>query len=87
MAITNLFVPTGKFDEFEYHPCKVVDEDKNLKKEIQSIEQCEPEEAEFWSVYVHLIGGGLDCIADCATEDEAKQLIEILEYVRIFGKV
>lgn len=67
------------FDCFEVHPCRVVGEDKSLPIAIQSIEQCEPNEAEFWSVYVHLIGGGLDCIADCETEKQANELVEFLK--------
>lgn len=71
-------LPKTGFDAFEVHPCKVVYEDKSLDPKIQAVEQCEPEEAEFWSVYIHLVGGGLDCIADCETEEQANQLVEFL---------
>ena len=33
---------------------------------------CEPHEAEFWSVFGHLIEGGLECFEDFATEAEAQ---------------
>lgn len=75
------------FDEIEVHPCKVVDENKSLPSKIQAVEQCEPEEAEFWSVYVHYEKGGLDCIADCATEKDANDLKDfLLEFVERFVK-
>jgi hypothetical protein len=65
-------------DGFEVHPCKIVDEDINLDPKIQAVEQCEPEEAQFWSVYIHYEGGGLDCIADCDTEELANELYAFL---------
>ena len=68
-----------KFDCFEVHPCKVVDGEAEFPTIKQCVEQCEREEAEFWSVYVHLTGGGLDCIADCETEELANQLVEFLK--------
>lgn len=62
---------------FEVHPCK---EDEH------GVEQCEPEEAEFWSVYVRFIPsrkndqfGGVDCIADCETEEMANNLVSFLK--------
>ncbi len=83
MAVKNLALPSKdtKFDEIEVHPCKVVDEDKTNNLTVQAIEQCEPEEAEFWSVYVHFVGGGIDCIADCDTKDEADTLAEIIKRI------
>lgn len=66
------------FDEFEIHPCKVIEE-VDIPNKLQLIEQCEPNEAQFWSVYIHIMGGGLDCIADCETEQHAKGLVEFLK--------
>jgi hypothetical protein len=63
------------FDGFEVHPCREYDKDTKSAH----IEQCEASEAEFWSVYVHLVGAGLDCIADCETENEANDLITFLK--------
>lgn len=75
LAITNELSKNG-FDCFEVHPCKVVDGEENLP--IQCIEQCDNKDAQFWSVYVHIIGGGLDCIADCETEELANELVKFL---------
>jgi len=76
--ITKDFIKTG-FDGFELHPCKVINGVDSILAEHEYIEQCEPNEAEFWSVYVHLVGAGLDCIADCENEQQAKNLIAFLE--------
>lgn len=82
--ITKDFRLTG-FDGFEVHPCKVVEE-INIPDKLQCVEQCEPAEAQFWSVYVHLVGAGLDCIADCETEKEANELVEFLKALICFYK-
>lgn len=34
-------------------------------------EVCEPHEADFWSVYAHLVAGGVECFEDFGTEAEA----------------
>lgn len=59
------------FDEIEVHPCRYIDKD--------SIEQCEPNDAHFWTVYYHLTDGGLDCIADFATKKLANTFKNFLE--------
>lgn len=74
------------FDGFEVHPCKVYEEAEATLNKKQFVEQCKPAEAEFWSVYVHLVGAGLDCIADCKTEKEANELVEFLTALRTFYK-
>jgi len=59
------------FDEIEVHPCRYIDKD--------SIEQCEADNADFWTVYYHLTDGGLDCIADFATKKLANTFKNFLE--------
>lgn len=58
-------------DSFEVHPCTEINEEGD-------VEQCEPKDAQFWSVYVHYKGGGLDCIADCDTEGLANDVVNFL---------
>jgi len=77
LGITKDLLLNG-FDGFEVHPCKVIEE-ISLPDKLQTVEQCEPEDADFWSVYVHLVGGGTDCIADCETERQANELVEFLK--------
>lgn len=66
-------VPTdSQWDCFEIQPIK----------EFEGVcEVCDPEEAEFWSVYVHLVRGGVDCIADVPGEKHAYELVAMLESV------
>lgn len=70
------------FDGFEIHPCKQFEDPKG----VQFVEQVEPEEAEFWSVYVHNVSGGLACIADFATEAQAEAFQILCESLLIFNK-
>jgi hypothetical protein len=56
------------FDALEIHPCVGVGTD-SLDNLI--VEQCEPEDAHFWSVFGHLRTGGTDDFEDFATEAEA----------------
>lgn len=65
------------FDAVEIHPCQSID---------NYVEQCEPEEAHFWSVYFHIAGEGLTCIADCDTQETAIALETLLENVMGFNE-
>ena len=42
-------------------------------------EVCEESEASFFSVYLHQVSGGVDCVADLPTLELAKQLAELIE--------
>jgi hypothetical protein len=39
-------------------------------------EQCAPHEAHFWSVFGHLVTGGLECFADFPSQAEAEAFAE-----------
>lgn len=67
------------FDGFEVQPCKEI--------EPEIIEVCEPHEADFWSAYYHLTAGGVDCIADFETQEQANTFIEFLESVVKFNRM
>jgi hypothetical protein len=56
------------FDALEIHPCAVVDRDASG---TEFIEQCEPEEAHFWTVYGHCRTGGVSAFEDFTTKAEA----------------
>lgn len=38
---------------------------------LSCVEPCEPHEAHFWSAYVHLKRGGVECIGDFPDEESA----------------
>lgn len=72
-----VFVKVDKpFDGFEIHPCK----EYKAPSGARFIEQIdEGEQADMWSVYVHLKEGGLSCIADLDTEQQALDFVEMIE--------
>lgn len=74
-----------EFDALEIHPCAVVD---RLGDGTEIVEQCGPENADFWTVYGHYRTGGVDAFEDFKTEAEAiafhDELIAI--YPHLSGK-
>lgn len=63
-----------KADGLEIHPVR-----EEMDEQGGYCEQCEPEEAHFWSVYAHLEEGGVDCLEDFPTEAEARRYAERLK--------
>lgn len=73
-------------DGLEIHPVReLTDEDDGSSY----CEQCEPHEAQFWSVYGHLKEGGVLCLEDFPSETEARAFAQTLlsawPHLRIFG--
>lgn len=68
-------------DGLEVSPCRPDGDD--------SVEVCEPAQAEFWSLYVHLATGGVDWVADYRTEAdalaEARRLLRFHPGLRVNG--
>lgn len=56
-------LPLTDYDAIELHPCW---------KAGDVIERCSPDEADMWSVYLHLREGGVECIGDLDSLSEAK---------------
>ena len=73
-------------DGLEIHPVHVVEigEDGTAY-----CEQCEPEQARFWSVFGHLRSGGVLCFGDFASASEARHfahaLLDEWPKLRTFG--
>lgn len=70
IEVFSVLCANKQIDAFEVHPVRAVDE---------SYEQCEPKDADFWSVYVHYPNEGLRCIADCTTEKAATDLATLIQ--------
>lgn len=64
------------FDDYEIHGVKEFRENG-----MKWCEQVDDSEAEFWSLYGHIPGGGLDCIGDFNTRRYAEEI-----YARITGR-
>lgn len=76
-----------QYDGLEIHPVRNIESDPATGNIF--CEPCEPEEAHLWSVYGHLIEGGVQCFEDFATEAEARafamKLLDAYPHLRIFG--
>jgi hypothetical protein len=68
-------LPTA-FDLYEIHGIKEYDESNN-----PWCEQVSDDEADFWSLFGHIPGQGLDCIGDFKTREHAEEI-----YARITGQ-
>lgn len=66
----------GYWNGFEINPVHVIGKSESGK---DIIEQCEPEEAQAWSVYIHLVDGGSECISDHATQQDAETFVTFLK--------
>lgn len=75
--IRNLTAPTMSFQQMDINPCRTIEKGANGEKDI--VEQCEESEAEFYSIYVHLRRGEIQCIADCDNLKEAQEFVEFLK--------
>jgi hypothetical protein len=73
------------FDGLEIHPCRT----EFVGDGTPFIEQCEPAEAEFWSVYGHCREGGVLCLEDFAGPEEARafagRLLAVWPHLQAFG--
>jgi hypothetical protein len=50
-----------RFEAFEVHGCLTVGQDE---QGVAILEQCDDNDASLWSVYGHLVTGGLECLGD-----------------------
>ena len=57
-----------EFDALEIHPCCLV---ATTPAGEQIVETCKPTDADFWTVYGHLITGGVEAFEDFASEAQA----------------
>ena len=63
-----------KWDNIEMNAVCYTDRDEPKL----GVEMCDPEFADFWSVYLHDINGGVSCVADLQTREEADSLFDLL---------
>ena len=84
------------YDGLEIHPvADIFDETRggirpsNAAPDETCFEQCEPEDAQAWSVFGHLKSGGVECFEDFTTEAEARafadQLLEAWPHLKAYG--
>jgi len=71
-------LPT-RFDDYEIQPCRRYREADEPDRAF--VEPCEPFEADFWTVYGHIPGQGVQAIGDFDTREHAKEV-----FARITGR-
>jgi hypothetical protein len=73
-----------RFDAFEVHGCLTVGEDE---QGLTILEQCDDNLASLWSVYGHLVTGGLECLGDFNTRAKAGMFLADLEEAAITAEL
>jgi len=71
-------LPT-RFDNYEIQPCRRYWEPDEPDRAF--VEPCEPFEADFWTVYGHIPGQGVQAIGDFDTREHAEEV-----FARITGR-
>ena len=71
-------LPT-RFDDYEIQPCRRYCEADEPDRAF--VEPCEPFEADFWTVYGHIPGEGVQAIGDFDTREHAEEV-----FARITGR-
>jgi hypothetical protein len=68
-----------EFDNYEIWPCVLL-----CPYDPTRFDRCEPDDPNiaFWSVYGHLRTGGLECISDHETFEEAYEFMQTLPLMR-----
>lgn len=67
-----------RFDDYEIQPCRrYIDMDE---PQVSFVEPCEPSEADFWTLYGHIPGEGVQAIGDFDTRQHAEEV-----FARITG--
>lgn len=68
-----------RFDDYEIQPCRrYIDMDE---PQVSFVEPCEPSEADFWTLYGHIPGEGVQAIGDFDTRQHAEEV-----FARITGR-
>ena len=67
------------YDEFEVNPCVIIGNEADGTQIIEAVPCPEPgQRIDFWTLYGHISGQGVEAIADCATKEIAEGLATLL---------
>lgn len=66
-------IPTDEFTGFSIRPLAEIEDGV--------VQECDPDLAQFWSVYTMLMDNTLQCIADVPTKEEAEKLVKFMEKI------
>jgi hypothetical protein len=74
-----------RFDAYEIQPChRYFDIDE---PDLAFVEPCEPYEADFWTVYGHIPGEGVQAIGDFDTSEHAEEVFARITGQRYTGRM
>jgi hypothetical protein len=68
-----------RFDDYEIQPCRRYFDADN--RDVAFVEPCEPFEADFWTLYGHVTGEGVQTIGDFDRRQHAEEV-----FTRITGR-
>ena len=71
------------FDNYEIHPCTRTEEPDSPGKFY--FEQCEPAEADVWTLYGHLAGEGVEAIGDFETREHVEEMFQRITGIPFTG--
>ncbi len=71
------------YSAFEYHACLKADEDKAGNACLEQFDEHDPG-ASVWSVYGHLVTGGLECVADFDDSGQAREFLDLIHKAALF---
>jgi len=63
----------NQFDAYEIHPVRISRKFSGPNR--KAVQPCAPEEAEFWSLFGHLPGQGLECVGDFQSREHAEEIL------------
>src|SRR5678816_394535 len=63
--------PGGIWDDFEINGVRNVGH--------LAVEACPDNEAEYWSAYIHFVGGTVQCIGDFNTREDAEKFVKFMQ--------
>jgi hypothetical protein len=85
-GLASQFAEDEAYNAFEYHPCLKVSEDEMGKAVLEQCNEDAPSIA-VWSVYGHLVTGGLECIADFDCKDHAVKFFDLIQKAAMFQAI
>lgn len=65
----------GRYDAYEIHPCREYEQIGEDGTAWRFTEPCEAEEAQFWTLYGHIPGEGVEAIGDYRTREDAEAVL------------
>lgn len=80
--LAEILANVSDYDAVEIMP--VTDLDRDIPERVgyeSTMEVCEAGQEDLWSVYLHFKSGGVDCISDHNTEDEAADWYEVMKSI------